>query len=242
MGDIGNRLRQLRKQKGLTQNELAERAKCSFQKISSYENERNLAQIYDFKNICNILDADINYLINGREYKGKDSNIVDRQIISAYDKLSTSNKQIVDFILFGETQIHPTELDNIIYLPLVEQKASAGLGREENDLSNLSDTIPFYREKVPNGATHAIVIEGVSMQPTFYNGQVVFIKYGQKCNDGDYGIFNVTIDGELKTYCKQLKVNEKGEYYLHSINEDAGDPEFIWIEDISIICIGKILM
>ena len=66
MEDIEARLKLSREKRGLTQKESAQKVHCSTQKISSYENGRNLVQICDFKNICNILDIDINYLIDGK--------------------------------------------------------------------------------------------------------------------------------------------------------------------------------
>ena len=98
MEDIGARLKLLREKRRLTQKELAEKANCSAQKISSYENGRNLIQICDFKNICNILDIDINYLIDGKKYHGKVTDNKDSQIVSAYDKLSYSDNSFASLI------------------------------------------------------------------------------------------------------------------------------------------------
>lgn len=55
MKDIGARLREVRIEKGLTQNELAEKLQCGAKAISRYENDENLEKVYDFIKICECL-------------------------------------------------------------------------------------------------------------------------------------------------------------------------------------------
>jgi len=131
--------------------------------------------------------------------------------------------------------------DEVIYLPLVKQKASAGIGDPTNQLSNELDKVCFPLSKVPEGVTHAIIIDGYSMEPIFFDGQIVFINAEKDCNDGDYGIFQVITDEKTDVYCKQLKYNEYGKKYLHSISERADDPEFTEQEGVILTCIGKIV-
>jgi len=89
-----------------------------------------------------------------------------------------------------------------------------------------------------NGATHAIIIDGYSMEPTFFDGQIVFINAEKECNDGDYGIFQVI---QADIYCKQLKYDEYGRRFLHSVSDRASDPEFVENEETILECIGKII-
>ena len=130
----------------------------------------------------------------------------------------------------------------IINLPILEQRASAGIGLEANELSNDFHTFEFFEySSIPVGATHGIIISGDSMQPKFSNGQVVFINSTLDCNDGDYGIFSVTTYYDTKVYCKQKKIRRDGSYYLHSINSNYPDPDIIANEVVLCRCVGKIL-
>ena len=130
----------------------------------------------------------------------------------------------------------------IINLPILEQKASAGIGLEANEQSNDFRTYEFFEySSIPVGTTHGIIISGDSMQPKFSNGQVVFIKSSLDCNDGDYGIFSVTTYYNTKVYCKQKKIRNDGSYYLHSINPNYPDPDIVAHEVVLCRCVGKIL-
>lgn len=61
------------------------------------------------------------------------------------------------------------------------------------------------------------------------------------CNDGDFGIFQVTTPDKTDVYCKQLKYDNQGRKYLHSVSERADDPEFIESDETILQCIGKII-
>lgn len=133
-------------------------------------------------------------------------------------------------------------ISEIIKIPILEQKASAGLGSETNEFSNEVYSHEFFKHaSIPRGTTHGIIISGDSMNPKFFNGQIVFINSTLDCNDGDYGIFSVTTYEVTKVYCKQKRVRNDGSYYLHSVNPNYPDPDIISDEVVLCRCVGKIL-
>lgn len=147
----------------------------------------------------------------------------------------------VDYLL-GRTQIRKSEISesSVLYLPVFEQKASAGLGKE-GDIDDSIDYRCFDSSKVPLRATHGIIIEGHSMEPKFSDGQIVFINVTQKCGTSDCDVFSVITHDGTKVYCKQLKLDENGREYLHSINKESDDPEFRQDDSTQYYCIGKIV-
>lgn len=134
------------------------------------------------------------------------------------------------------------ETSTIYRFPVFYQSAAAGIGDPTHQWSNESDKICFPKKVVPKGITHAIIVDGFSMEPTFFNGQIVFINAEKECSDGDFGIFQVITPEKTDVYCKQLKYDEHGRRYLHSVSERADDPEFIESEETILECIGKIIM
>lgn len=88
----------------------------------------------------------------------------------------------------------------------------------------------------------SISVDGFSMEPTFFNGQIVFINAEKECNDGDFGIFQVITPEKTDIYCKQFKYDEYGRRYLHSVSNRADDPEFTEDENTILECIGKIIV
>lgn len=250
MNDIGSRLRQIRIDKGLTQDQLAQQLGCSSKAISCYENDKNLDKVYDFQKICEYLDADINYLMSGKEHSsGKEITEQEKQILSAYRELSDSDRRIVNFVLgMGESGISkitkfPEPKDNSVYLYVCPQKASAGIGKIKDESNPDLKVICFEDGIVPRGATHGIIIDGHSMEDKFFDKQIVFIQNGLECATSDYGIFSVTDDHlETKIYCKQLMQREDGSKYLHSVNTEQGDPDIDYENVIDVHCIGRILI
>lgn len=250
MKDIGSRLREMRIENGLTQDELAEQLKCGAKAISRYESDENLSKVYDFIRVCECL-GDVSYIITGKKCSnGKEITQEEKKILSAYKNLTDSDRRVVDFIFktSKREKIKPIikyesiVTDDIKALPLVEQKASAGIGDPTHQWSNESNKVCFPKKVVPEGVTHAIIVDGFSMEPTFFNGQIVFINAEKECNDGDFGIFQVITPEKTDIYCKQLKYDEFGRRYLHSVSNRADDPEFTEDEETILECIGKIIV
>ena len=133
MNSIGERIRELRQKRGLTQQQLADKLNCSHQTISCYENNRNLNKIQDFIQVCKYFNEDIYYLITGsKKNNGKEITSKEQQIITSYNKLSYSDRKVVDFILgMEENNTNKTiEIHAKVYLlPVYEQDVAAGPGQ-----------------------------------------------------------------------------------------------------------------
>lgn len=149
----------------------------------------------------------------------------------------------IDYLV-GRTSIKEINfpMENIIYLPICPQRASAGIGKIKDESNPDLKVLCFEEDIVPQGTTHGIIIDGHSMEDRFFDKQLVFIQNGQECAPSDYGIFSVT-DGHLETkiYCKQLMQHDDGSKYLHSVNIEEGDPDIDYKNVIDVHCIGRIL-
>lgn len=243
---FGNKLRQYRKEHKLEQKELAKILGVSKQTISAYETRDNRPTYNVFIKICNLLKVDAHYFMQDElEYIDTNIPMQEQEILSAYKKLSVSDKRVVDFILGLEEYKTSTVTEfptNTITLPVCKQKASAGIGKIE-DKSNPEITLMCFEPSIiPRGATHGIVIEGHSMEDKFFNNQIVFIEEGVECAPSDYGIFSVTDYECTKIYCKQLMQRRDGSKYLHSVNKEERDPDIDYKNVIDIHCVGKILL
>lgn len=235
----------------LEQKDIAELLGVSGQTISAYITGKNKPTYDTFITLCNLLKVDAHYFMQDElKYIENELPHYQQLILNRYNNLSDSDKRIVDFILKINEKENAKPIikyesivtDDVIYFPLVKQKASAGIGDPTHQLSNDLDKAAFPLKEVPIGTTHTIIIEGYSMEPIFFDGQIVFINAKKDCSDGDYGIFQVITDDQTNVYCKQLKYNEYGRRYLHSVSSRASDPEFIEKDGIELYCIGKILM
>lgn len=131
----------------------------------------------------------------------------------------------VDYLL-GITDIEKkvTSKSNIILIPLLEQKVAAGLGIETNDYSELVKEYRFFdKTQIPGETQFGVIIDGDSMEPTFKNGQVIFVKRLDDCDHNDYGIFCITEHDATVVVFKRKILLEDGSYCLRSINPDYKD-------------------
>lgn len=81
--------------------------------------------------------------------------------------------------------------------------AGAGLGVDADNVDMIQVSYPA--DRVPAGANYVIPVSGDSMEPTFFDGDVLFFDLGNDClKIGDIGIF--VLNGE--TLVKELGENE----------------------------------
>lgn len=243
---FGNKLAQYRIEHKLEQKDIAKVLGVTNQTISAYETGTNRPSYNGLIKICNQLKVDANYFMED-DLKYINNGISDntKTILSAYNKLSDSDRRIVDFILgFKENKIVnlPNNNQNVFYLPVFSQKASAGIGKVEDESKSDLQIICFEDSYVPSGATHGIIIDGHSMEDKFFHNQIVFIQAGLECAPSDYGIFSVTDHEDTRIYCKQLMQRSDGSKYLHSVNCNEDDPDIDYKNVLDIHCIGKILI
>jgi len=69
---IGKFILECRKEKGLTQEQLAEKMGVSSKSISRWENGNTLPDYSLLKDLCNELDINVNELLSGEKIKGND--------------------------------------------------------------------------------------------------------------------------------------------------------------------------
>ena len=68
---IGKFISKCRKNKNITQQELAEKLSVSDRTIGNWENGRNMPDLSLFKPLCEILDISINELLSGEKINNK---------------------------------------------------------------------------------------------------------------------------------------------------------------------------
>lgn len=140
-------------------------------------------------------------------------------------KISKALDCSVDYLL-GLTDVEKrvTSKSNIIPIPILEQKAAAGLGIQTNDYSEFVKEYRFFdKTQIPSETQFGIIIEGDSMETTFKNGQVIFVKQLNDCDHNDYGIFCITEDEITEVVFKRKILLQDGSYCLRSINPNYKD-------------------
>ncbi len=88
---IGDKIRELRKKRGMTQEELAERVNVVRQTVSKWEKNLSVPDADILQRLCDVLDVDVKYIL-GDENGEKDSDIVN-ELVRLNTQLSIRNRR-----------------------------------------------------------------------------------------------------------------------------------------------------
>ena len=235
---LGSAIKELRKSKKMTQQELSKLTGLKQNTISNHENGKRQLDEIDIRTYAKALRVSPQTLFNLSK-QNSDNILHDikenkTQIQSIYDKLSDRNKpKLIKYgneLLEGQSEAKERVVDIEEYRERVSLpapgKVSAGTGYwQEDDYDTMVD---FYADEIPDESeydTIAIVV-GHSMEPKIKNGDFLFIKLKNQVNLNKIGIFKV--DGE--NYVKKLKSDR-----LESLNKDYDDIKLSEENDIRTI-------
>lgn len=90
MAKIGNKITELRKQKGWSQSELAKQINASREAIGKYERNEALPSVETAKNIADIFDVSLDYLVGEAIKPSFDKRMVQR--LQDFELLSEEDK------------------------------------------------------------------------------------------------------------------------------------------------------
>lgn len=141
--EFNQKLQELRKQKNLTQEELAEQLFVSRTAVSKWESGRGYPNIESLKNIANFFDITIDDLLSGEE------------LLTVSEEDNNQKQQHLRDIVFGLFDLSAAML---IFLPLFGQKTINII--ESVSLLSLSD-IPTYLRMSYYLTILAIIIWGI---------------------------------------------------------------------------------
>lgn len=164
--------------------------------------------------VCKSLNIDIELLLSGGERSATSFlNPEELEHIKKYRALDGYGKKMVDVVLDLETQRYVEyqamlreaqgEPDNVIELPCFDRAASAGYGNPLEDDAN-ADLIQVPDTPTTRRADFCIRVSGDSMEPKYFDGDLVFVKRQDDLNVGECGIW--VIDGDA--YIKQRGVDK----------------------------------
>ena len=239
---FGKRLRERRRDLGMSQGELALRLGVTAAAVSNYESGQNAVREEVLLKMFQVLDVDPNYLYQD-SLTGKSFNcsVEEKSLVMKYRALSTVGRQALHSVADAmgayqadmEALAPPAEIRQI---PLYSCPAAAGyaapvFGEDFEYIDVTGD--------VPHGADLAVRIQGDSMEPVIADGSVVYVNRDPLQN-GDVGIF--CVDGEM--LCKQFVRDALVMVYLFSLNRKRSDVDVVLPPSSgrSMVCIGRVLL
>ncbi|HFQ5269402.1 TPA: helix-turn-helix domain-containing protein [Streptococcus pyogenes] len=241
---IGNKIKELRKERKLTLQELADTLNEKYPntinfnkgKISKWENNKEEPRLSSVKIIADFFNVPLDY------FDGKD--VSHSEIVSIYEKLNENRQKKV--LNFASDQLAEQEQENTVssifskkedddeYITdYVQGLVAAGRGVFQND--NLYMEVKLRADDVPEEYDTIAKVAGDSMEPLIKDNDLLFIKVTSQIEPNEIGIFQVN----NKNFVKKLKRDYDGRWYLQSLNDKY--EEIYLSENDDIRTIGEVV-
>lgn len=239
---FGQRLRDRRKELGISQGELAKALGVSLSAVSNYENGQNAMREDVLLRLFRVLQIEPNYLYQDA-FTGESftCSVEEERLVRAYRSLRLPGKQalwaMTDTLTAYQADMESDEpKEEVRQIPLYRSPAAAGYASPV--FGEDFDYTPVTGE-VPPGAEFAVRIQGDSMEPHIRDGSVVYVNRDPLSN-GDVGIF--CVDGDM--LCKQYVRDPLGIVYLFSLNRKRADADVVLPRDSgrTMVCFGRVLL
>ncbi len=232
---ISQRIFDIMDKKSKKQKELAQYTGISTSAISAWNKNGTNPATEKLSIIADFLDVSVEYLITGKE-KSSSADVLsadELEVIDIYNKLTEKSKG--KWIERGNVLVElqneqASTIDKLEtrHIALYAAPASAGLGMFLD--SSDSESIEIALNDISAQATYALRVRGDSMQPKFYDDDIVLIKSQPNIQCGEIGVFVVNHESYIKKLgdCELISLNSK--YENIKLNEND-----------AIYCMGLVL-
>ena len=246
--NIVQNIEKIAKNQGLTLTEIERR--CGFSKSSIRKWSENIPNIQKVISVSEILNVSLDFLIFGSETFNSSLTKDESSLLVAYNSVDELSKALImeraavlaeleaakkkDTVKIPLKQSSKqTETEEItepeyISLPFPALPASAGVGEYLHE-----DTTSYIKVPATNltgRASFALRVHGDSMEPAYFDGDIVLVAADAEVNIGDIGIFIVNGEGFIK---------ERGKDRLISLNNKYRDIRIG--SDDTCVCKGKVI-
>ena len=228
MKAFGEKIKEARLAQNLNQEELAERIGSKYRSVSTWENGTAKPDYATLIRLCEVLKTSPNHLL-GFDLSVDTPSIEEWAILHKYRDIDEIGKEAVSAVLDAEyRRVAKPKKARLLRLDFYNYPASAGTGNFLE--TERPDEIVVKECSEAEDADYVIPISGDSMEPTYHDGDKVFVEKCDSVEIGEIGIF--IVNGEA--YIKEL-----GNKCLISHNE-AYKPIKLGSSD-SIYCCGRVL-
>ena len=221
----GDLIRSYRKRKGLSQEQLGAIARVKKNAVGAWEAGRSRPDVASIPALCRELDMPLHVFFGLSDASGND------ELHMRFDRLNAYNRQIIlkQMDMLYELQV-PHQVPVRKVLPLFRSDLSAAAGPVSYIEEARGETVYVAETPLTLQADEIIRVSGDSMEPTFYDGDLVLVRHSSRVQEGEIGIFVNGDAGYIKEYHRDG---------LYSHNAAYGVIRFS-SEDV-VRCIGKVL-
>lgn len=232
----GELIRRQRRSKKMSQEELGALVSVGKNAVGAWEAGRSRPDVGSVPVICRALDLSLDEFFGLQETARIDpGNQLETneasELIRRYAALNPYNRQVVmremDMLydMQGSMKKNPRR---VIRLYQNDMAASAGPG--ETLEAARGEEVYVYADPVTETADEIIRVNGNSMEPTYCDGDLVFVRHAASLQEGEIGIFVTGDTGYIKEY-------HRDGLYSHN---PAYQP-IIFSEGAEVRCIGRVI-
>ncbi len=233
--DFHKKLREIRENKGISQKEAAAMIGVAKSTYSLYESGKRSPDVPTIKKIAAALGTTGDELLQTSSARCAAHTAGEAAVISRYRALDTHGREVVDAVLDMEysrvlAQAQPQAAkNNIVKFPMTyfDVPVSAGTG-EPLDYS--TSTVIELGDLPPQDADFIVRVSGGSMEPTYHDGDLLFVSKDTDLAYGDIGIFCVDGSAYVKEYRREGLISHNRAY-----------PALTFGEYADILCMGRVL-
>lgn len=203
MSTMGERIKAARETRGLLQSQLAKLIGVkSAGVISNWEKDVSKPDANKMVSLCKALDISLSYLLNYHANKKEYDNDLSKealQIAKYYDELEPANQRVIKRVITAmaeEEKETKRTADNVRFIDLFDLPVSAGTGVYLDGYN--AKPIKIVNTSEAAKADYALRVTGDSMEPQYYNGDIVLIKTTPDVPQGAVGVFIHNGEGFIK--------------------------------------------
>lgn len=231
---FGERLVALRKERGLTRDTFAEEIGISKYTLRNYELNKNEPGSDFLRIVSDYFDVSIDYLLGTTEEKEKVTKYQlkrsEYDVIEKYRLLRHQEQEdiisILDMLVEKSDMAKELE-DESVEFAYFGKIAAAGTFIDSFSMLMKNRIIRVKPDENTSKADICVSVSGDSMNPMYYDGDVLLIKLQSSVEYGDIGIFQCDNGIYVKQYMKDG---------FKSLNKDYDD-----LVGEKIICLGKVV-
>jgi len=225
--EIGGILMNLRENAGKTREEVAELLGKSVKTVGHWETGYAQPDANTLFLLCTIYGADLNASFGFPTLKKEAPSYSNEalKIADNYDKLDSWGQRVVNSVIADEqariaaAQRPDQNEDDIIYFSITDYDSpmSAGTGQPAGD--GYGHSLLLIKEPPP-GTSYVAPIAGDSMEPTYHNGDRLFVQACYSINVGEVGVF--LMDGQqwVKELGEGVLISHNPKYEPRPMTED----------------------
>ena len=232
MDTLGAQIRKYREHRRLTQKQLAEKlGESSGSVIYNWEKGIGRPDCDKLVRLCDILDISADELL-GCKSMAQRTTAAEWDTIQKYRALDEHGREVVDYLIDSEykrvTALTRKPKPRMLKMSWFAQPASAGTGNILD--SDLAEDLFVPESAEAEQADFVISVGGDSMEPTYHDGDKVFVVKCDAIEVGEVGIFVVNGDVYIKELGSKCLISHNEKYKPIRIGESD-----------SVYCCGRVI-